>query len=196
MYSGTSENDTFKNLKQSDTYNVEITSEDFQAAKYESPLIEKFIMMSARRNAIKQVEISLSIIGNRDSKEYRDLVDLKNVLEYLTDREFIKYVYAQSDPDKIKTYIRMVSNELTTKMPARQYMIMYLAAMSELLEGADQSRIDRLDRLIEMLNNISDRTYIDMAMDMVYLSGTMTDTLSTVLRKYGLDTINELKKEK
>lgn len=196
MYSGTSENGTFKNLKQSDTYNVEITSEDFRAAKYESPLIEKFIMMSARRDAIKQVEISLSIIGNRDSKEYRDLVDLKNVLEYLTDREFIKYIYTQSDPDKIKTYIRMVSNELTTKMPARQYMIMYLAAMSELLEGADQSRIDRLDRLIEMINNISDRTYIDMTMDMVYLSGTMTDTLSTILRKYGLDMINELKKEK
>lgn len=195
MYSGTSENGTFKNLKQSDTYNVEITSEDFQAAKYESPLIEKFIMMSARRDAIKQVEISLSIIGNRDSKEYRDLVDLKNVLEYLTDREFIKYVYTQSDPDKIKTYIRMVSNELTTKMPARQYMIMYLAAMSELLEGADQSRIDRLDRLIEMLNNISDRTYIDMAMDMVYLSGTMTDTLSTILRQHGFEMINELKEK-
>ena len=195
MYSGTSENGTFKNLKQSDTYNVEIISEDFQAAKYESPLIEKFIMMSARRDAIKQVEISLSIIGNRDSKEYRDLVDLKNVLEYLTDREFIKYVYTQSDPDKIKTYIRMVSNELTTKMPARQYMIMYLAAMSELLEGADQSRIDRLDRLIEMLNNISDRTYIDMAMDMVYLSGTMTDTLSTILRQHGFEMINELKEK-
>lgn len=195
MYSGTIENGTFKNLKQSDTYNVEITSGDFQAAKYESPLIEKFIMMSARRDAIKQVEISLSIIGNRDSKEYRDLVDLKNVLEYLTDREFIKYVYTQSDPDKIKTYIRMVSNELTTKMPARQYMIMYLAAMSELLEGADQSRIDRLDRLIEMLNNISDRTYIDMSMDMVYLSGTMTDTLSTILRQHGFEMINKLKEK-
>lgn len=195
MYSGTSENGIFKNLKQSDTDNVEITSEDLQTAKYESPLIEKFVMMNARRDAIEQIDVSLSIIGNRDSKEYRDLVDFKNVLEYLTDHEFIKYVYKWSDPDKIKTYIRMVSNELTTKMPARQYMIMYLAAMSKLLGGADQIRIDRLDRLIEMLNNISDRAYIDMVMDVMYVSGTMTDTLSTVLRKYGFGIINELKEK-
>lgn len=185
----------FEKLNRAGINGAAITDGEIRDAKCESPLIEKFIMVSARRDAIKQVKISLSIIGNRDSKEYRDLVDLKNVLEYLTDREFIKYVYTQSDPDKIKTYIRMVSNELTTKMPARQYMIMYLAAMSELLEGADQSRIDRLDRLIEMLNNISDRTYIDMAMDMVYLSGTMTDTLSTILRQHGFEMINELKEK-
>lgn len=186
------ENGNFKKLKQSDTYNVEITSEDLQTAKHEST-IEKFAMMNARRDAIKQIDVSLSIIGNRDSKEYRDLVDFKNVLEYLTDREFIKYIYKQSDPDKVKTCIRMISNELTAKMPARQYMIMYLAAMSQLLEGADQTRIDRLDRLIEILNNISDRAYIDMVMDVMYLSGTMTDTLITVLRKYGFGMINELK---
>lgn len=194
IYSDTrSENGTFKNLKQSDTDNVEITSEDLQTAKYESSLVEKFVMMNARRDAIKQIDVSLSIIGNRDSKEYRDLVDFKNVLEYLTDHEFIKYVYKQSDPDKVKTYVHMISNELTTKMPARQYMIMYLAAMSKLLGGADQARIDRLDRLIEILNSISDRAYIDMVMDVMYVSGTMTDTLSTVLRKYGVGIINELK---
>ena len=195
IYSDTrNENGIFKKLKQSDTYNVEITSEDLQTAKHEST-IEKFAMMNARRDAIKQIDVSLSIIGNRDSKEYRDLVDFKNVLEYLTDHEFIKYVYKQSDPDKVKTYIHMISNELTTKMPARQYMIMYLAAMSKLLGGADQTRIDRLDRLIEILNSISDRAYIDMVMDVMYVSGTMTDTLSTVLRKYGFGIINELKEK-
>lgn len=189
MYNDTrNENGIFKKLKQSDTYNVEITSEDLQTAKHEST-IEKFAMMNARRDAIKQIDVSLSIIGNRDSKEYRDLVDFKNVLEYLTDREFIKYIYKQSDPDKVKTYIRMISNELTARIPARQYMIMYLAAMSQLLEGADRTRIDRLDRLIEILNNISDRAYIDMVMDAIHLSGTMTDTLSTVLRKYGVGNI-------
>ena len=190
-------NDTkFEGLNRNSTYGMpNITDEDIQTAKYESSLVEKFVMANARRDAIKQTEVSLSIIGNRDSKEYRDLVDLKNVLEYITDHEFIKYVYKQSDPDKVKTYIHMVSNELTTKMPARQCMIMYLAAMSQLLEGADQIRIDRLDRLIEMLNSISDRAYIDIAMDVMYLSGTMTDTLSAVLRKYGLDMINELKEK-
>lgn len=187
-------NDTkIERLNRNSTYGIiNITDDDIRSAKYKSPLIEKFVMANARKDAIKQTEVSLSIIGNRDSKEYRDLVDLKNVLGHITDREFIKYVYTQSDPDKVKTYIHMVSNELTTKMPARQYMIMYLATMSQLLEGADRGVIDRL---IEMLNSISDRAYINMVMDIMHLSGTMTDTLSTILRKNGYDIINDLKEK-
>ena len=187
-------NDTkIERLNHNSTYGIpNITDEDIHTAKYQSSLVEKFAITNARKDAIKQIEVSLTIIGNRDSKEYRDLVDFKNVLEYITDSEFIKYVYTQSDPDKVKTYIHMVSNELTTKMPARQYMIMYLAAMSQLLEGADRGVIDRL---IAMLNSISDRAYINMVMDIMHLSGTMTDTLSTVLRKNGYGIINELKEK-
>ena len=148
-----------------------------------------------RRDVIKQIEVLLSIIGNRDSKEYRVLVDYKNVLEYLTDREFIKYVYNQSNPDRVGMYIHMVSSDLTAKIPARR-MAIYSAAIYQLLEGADQARVDRLGRLIEMLNSISDQEYVNMVMDVICLVDTITDTLSTVLRKYGFDMINELKKEK
>ena len=148
-----------------------------------------------RRDTIKQIEVLFSIIGNRDSKEYRVLVDFKNVLEYLTDREFIKYVYNQSNPDRVNMYIHMVSNDLTAKIPARR-MVIYSAAIYQLLEGADQARVDRLSRLIEMLNSISDQEYVNMVMDVICSLDTITDTLSTVLRKYGLDMINELKKEK
>lgn len=154
----------------------------------------KIIYSDTRRDTIKQIEVLLSIIDNRDSKEYRVLVDYKNVLEYLTDREFIKYVYNQSDPDRVSMYIHMVSNDLTAKIPARR-MVMYSAAIYQLLEGANQTRIDRLGRLIEMLNSISDQEYINMVMDVVCLVDTITDTLSTVLRKYGLDMINELKEK-
>lgn len=180
-------------LNRNSTYGMpNITDEDIQTAKNESSSVEKFVMVNARRDTIKQLEVSLSIIGNRDSKEYRDLVDFKNVLEYITDREFIKYVYKQSDPDKVKIYIHMVSNDLTTKMSVRQYMIMYLAAMSQLLEGTDRGAIDRL---IDMLNSISDRAYINMMMDIMQLSGTMTDALSTVLRKYRAGMITYLKEK-
>lgn len=147
-----------------------------------------------RRDVIKQIEALLSIIGNRDSEEYRVLVNFKNVLEYLTDREFIKYVYNQSDPNRVNMYIHMVSNNLTAKIPARR-MAMYWAAIYQLLEGADQTRIDRLGRLIEMLNSISDQAYVNMVMDVICLLDTITDALSTVLRKYGLDMINELKEK-
>lgn len=187
------DNTKFERLNRNNTYGMpNITDDDIQTAKYESSSVEKFVMVNARRDTIKQLEVSLSIIGNRDSKEYRDLVDFKNVLEYITDREFIKYVYKQSDPDKVKMYIHMVSNDLTTKMSVRQYMIMYLAAMSQLLEGTDRGAIDRL---IDMLNSISDRAYINMMMDIMQLSDTMTDALSTVLRKYRAGMITYLKEK-
>ena len=37
----------------------------------------KIIYSGTRRDAIKQIEVLLSIIGNRDSKEYQVLVDFK-----------------------------------------------------------------------------------------------------------------------
>ena len=197
MYSETWNKDqAFRGLKQSDTYGIEITAEDLQTAQRESPLIKKFIEMNARKDAIRQIDIALSMIGPIDTKERQWLVSIKNVYEHLTDWDFAKYVYNEPDPNRVKTYIHLIDNELTTKIPARHHMMMYLAVLAQAWKDDDPRESELIEKLIDIISGMPDRTYINTVMDLMDASGDMVAALAKLLKERGVDMIKEAKEKR
>lgn len=197
MYSETwNESQAFHGLKQSDTYGIEITAEDLQTAQRESPLIKKFIEMNARKNAIRQIDIALSIVGPVDTKERQWLASIKNVYEHLTDWDFAKYIYNEPDQSRVETYIHLIDNELTTKIPARQHMMMYLATMADIWYCEDRHQAERFMKLVDIISGMPDRTYINTVMDLMDASGDMVAALAKLLKERGVDMIKEAKEKR
>jgi len=194
MYSETrSKGPAFHRLKQSGTYEVEITDKDLQDAKYESPLIEKFIEANARTDAIKQINIALSMIGDVRSEEYQRLIRVKEVYEKLDDADFMKYVYNESSPKRIEMYVTTIYGGMNGKMSARQCALMYLAGIDALYSDVSREHRDRLDKAIALLSELSDHEYINLSMDLMDSTYTAVSALGKLLNDRGVDMIKEAK---
>lgn len=198
MYSETQNNDqVFHELKQSDTYGIEIAAEEMQHTEGTMcvDVVKRFIKANARKDAIKQINVALSII-NDTSKERQRLNRIKEVYETLDDADFIKYVYEESDPKKVEMYIASIYNDMHSDVSSRQYALMYLSAIDTLYGERDRDHADRLDKAIELISSMSDRVYINLTMDLMNSSCSTMSTLGKLIGEHGVDMIKKAKEKR